>query len=548
MSFFQEKCTKILDFNRKNHWYFPIILCLLGLLIRLIFLWGNTIPYMYDHARDSVEIMQMLRTHKPVLIGPRASIEGLFFGPLWYYLTAPFYLVGAGHPLAPVGLVLVLYVTEVFLAYKYFGKWPAIMMTFTHGWWWISTSAWNPFPLAFISLLLLIILKKTWQAQRVSLFQAVLLGLVSSFGFHFSTAYAMFYPVIIATCLWRQKARWHWQQFFLFSLFFLIPWLPQIAFDVRHDFLQFKAVFAYINGPSLVEFSFLKIVDTIMTISSTLFWANLPGATLLPSFIERVIGVLIAGVALFFFVKELRSGRASKNVGKLLNHAAAKGAKTSVQISPSDDFLFEPWQFILIPFLGYTFLHFSLWYVVGMYPAGALILTHYFSKLGKKWQVLLMVAYLLSAVILVTRYLSYERVNLMNNRNFLPAKLRAIQTVRELSEGKPFSSYQFVPDVYDYTYQYLYLWQAQHGWTLPVEFSYQPSPPLYYSQKPSLLESFSAQSLPTDTIPNHIFFIVEKPEYQHVLDEWWTRQLPHKVVKEIKISEDLTLYQAVAEK
>ncbi|MEO8581695.1 MAG: hypothetical protein ABI425_03895 [Patescibacteria group bacterium] len=521
-TFFQRLQLSQTAFFKKNPLLFPLLLSLVGLVIRCIYLYGNTIPYMYDHARDSVEIMRFLRTGVPLLIGPRSSIDGLFFGPGWYYLTAPFYWLGAGHPLSPVGALLLLFMISVFLTNKYFGKWPAVMMTFTPGWWWIATSAWNPFPLALISLLLMIILVQTRDSERLSFSQAIELGLISGFGFHFSTAYAIFYPLIIGICLWHQKVKWKWNHFFLYAVCFWIPWLPQVVFDFRHQFLQIKSVIAYIWGPRLLDFSVWRVIQTMGTISSTLFWANLPGVSLIGQSFQVKTGFAIG---VFLFVLFLRQ-MIKKNLAK-------------------KNMLFEAWMFILVPFLGYTLLHFSVWYVVGMYPAGALIISHYFSSFQKKWQLAVLSLYIMAALFSIGEYASKGREQFLKGRNFLPVKIEALGTVRKLANGQPFSSYEFVPDVYDYTYQYLYFWQAQHGWQLPVEFSYQPNVATYYQQKEDLLKSFAEEVPPPGTKPKYLFFIVEKPIYQNVLDEWWTHQLPHRVINEVKISEELTIYQAV---
>lgn len=512
-----------------SRWRFPLFLIALGLLIRIFYLWGNTIPYMFDHARDSIEVMDFLRTGSPPLIGPRASIDGLFFGPGWYYLIAPFYWLGAGHPLSPVGAVLLLYVLEVFLAYKYFGKWPAVMMTLTPGWWWIALSAWNPFPLAFISLAILILLKQSREQQQVSLKQAALLGLLSGFGFHFSTAYAMFYPVIIAIFLWYQKSKWNWRQFLMYAFCFGLPWLPQAAFEIRHDFIEVRAILAYLHTPSAVEFSLVKAFQTIGTICSTLFWANMPGSAFFDQHmsLRTGLGVVFALVFLLLFIRQFFR------------------KKTTSQTPPN--LLLESWLFILIPSLAYLFLHFSLWYVVGMYPAGAYIVSHYFSKLHKKYKLALILLYIAGAIFAMGQHFYTNRQVFLTGRNFLPAKLQAVKKVRELSHGQAFASYQFVPEVYDYTYQYLYYWQAEHGWPLPVEFSYAPNQPLYYPQKPELLATFGGDVPLPGTKPMYLFYIVEKPEYQNVLDEWWAKQQPHKVIKEVEISPELKIYQAIPE-
>ena len=129
------------------------------------------------------------------LIGPWTSIPGLYFGPAWYYLLLPAFVLGAWHPLAPVCLMVVLLLLQIYLAWKYLGKEEAIIMATAPIWIMISTSAWNPLPMTLISLVILIILKAIKQKHVANLLELFLLFFTASLGFHFSTAFAVLYPL-----------------------------------------------------------------------------------------------------------------------------------------------------------------------------------------------------------------------------------------------------------------------------------------------------------------------------------------------------------------
>jgi hypothetical protein len=128
------------------------------------------------------------------------------------------------------------------------------------------------------------------------------------------------------------------------------------------------------------------------------------------------------------------------------------------------------------------------------------------------------------------------------NPALLPIKLKIIQEIRNRAGNEPFASYQYVPDIYDFSYQYIYIWQGFQGQQLPTEFSYEPNVVPYISQKPALLSKLSAVT--PQASPKKIFFIVEKPSNTLFLNEWWTHQKYSEITDEVKFGDSLTLYEA----
>lgn len=180
------------------------------LLFLLFFVIGTRIPYLldnavafgFDHGKDSLAVLHMILLRSPKLIGPWTSIPGLYFGPGWYYLLAPAYFLTGLNPVSAVYVMILLLLIQVFLAYKFFGKIYAIIITSAPFWLIISTSAWNPFPMPLLTLVILIVLDLVKKDKRLSLKRTAVLGIASSLGFHFSTAYAIFCPIAISESSW----------------------------------------------------------------------------------------------------------------------------------------------------------------------------------------------------------------------------------------------------------------------------------------------------------------------------------------------------------
>src|SRR6185369_8134833 len=104
-----------------------LFVCLLVffLIIRLYPITNDRFPFAYDNAKDSLSMMNMWETKRPTLLGPVTSLEGLYQGPLWYYVALPLNVLLSFHPFASVLTVLVVAALSLFLLYTYMGFWEA---------------------------------------------------------------------------------------------------------------------------------------------------------------------------------------------------------------------------------------------------------------------------------------------------------------------------------------------------------------------------------------------------------------------------------------
>ena len=109
-------------------------------------------------------------------------------------------------------------------------------------WLMISTGAWNPYPMAFLTLVILIALQKAKESVSLSIGQAATLGLAAGFGFHFSAAYAIFYLPAILLIFLLERIRLSVKTLLIGLLSFILPFVPQILFELKNGFLQTRAV------------------------------------------------------------------------------------------------------------------------------------------------------------------------------------------------------------------------------------------------------------------------------------------------------------------
>ena len=117
-----------------------IVLFIIAFFLR-IFLIDKNLFFGPEQGRDMLVVKDIVLNHKLVLIGPKTAIDGVFHGPLYYYLaTIPFF-IGRGNPLVISLFFIFLNSLTVFFIYllgkELFGKrtgfLSALFFTFSFG-------------------------------------------------------------------------------------------------------------------------------------------------------------------------------------------------------------------------------------------------------------------------------------------------------------------------------------------------------------------------------------------------------------------------------
>lgn len=505
----------------KNNYYL-IFLLLFVVISRLPMLIDQMIPFQFDHGKDAIGTFHMWQTLSPKLIGPWTSIPGLFFGPAWYYMLLPGMIVSGGAPIASVVMMLLLGLMTIVILYVYFGKFEATLFATSALLYTITTSAWNPFPMVLVSVVILAVLRHVEKKKKITRTTAGLLGFFAALGFHFSTAFAVFYPIVIVASLLLKRTKVDFKAVGVGIVAFIVPFLPQLLFEVKHGFIEVKAVLAYLHAGDSAPASSNKLLQVLSITWGEMRGVLFPGTYFQQNWVNNLdLWILIAlfFVAVYFFIKRYR-----KETHYLLLDAAL---------------------WFTIPIVGFTFLHFNIWYILPLLAFSFILVGEVFASAPKKLTYLFLALCFVASLSKVYFYLTLDRQNLLQSPAFLPNKIKAIEYIYSQADGQPFASYQYMPDIYDFPYQYLYFRRALQGKSLPTEFSYKPGEVTYIPEKPELLARFRNQE--TDGSPQKIFYIVEKSDNPALLEQWWSQQKYGTITQEQKISEGITVYTATPE-
>ncbi len=421
--------------NKKEYFILAVIL-LFSAFFRLYRL-DKLLGFWYDQGRDALVIWDFLHYHKFFLIGPVTGIEGIFLGPFYYYLLAPFYWLGKGSPVLAAAGQAWLAVGAVFLIYylgkKIFGREAGLLAALLYGFSYqqVVFARWlaNPSPLPFFTLILLLLLYGFFQGKEKNLiFAGFVLGLCLQLE---AAAATFFLPAIAVLLLWQRKKIKNFRILFLSCLAFLATLLPQIYFNFRHDgillaafrkFLLEEKSFAAAGGGEILKSRLLLYFDVFF---SKLFPVGVGG---------RIALLALFSATVFSFRKKLFTVG-----GKFLA------------------------LWLGVPLVGYFFYRGNngyIWdyYFSGLIPAFLIIFSAVIWELAKRLWVgkavagLFLILFLLMNTRLIKNYLN-SGIGIA-----LRSQIRAIDWIYNDVGSQEFNVDTYVPPQISFSYSYLFRW------------------------------------------------------------------------------------------
>lgn len=232
----------------KNNWLLVAIL-LVGAFLRL-FRIGDYMTFLGDEGRDAMIVRNLLVHFDPILIGPGTSVGSMYLGPLYYYFMAPFLLLWNFSPIGPSIGVALLGIATIYLVYSIGSEWfskrvgliaaalyaisPTVIV--------YSRASWNPNIMPFFALLSIYSIWKVYKEKRYNW----LIVTAISFAFVMQSHYlgVLLLPVLI---IYWYRAYVPLKKSILSLAIFLFLMSPLALFDLRHDFLNSKALYKFLT-------------------------------------------------------------------------------------------------------------------------------------------------------------------------------------------------------------------------------------------------------------------------------------------------------------
>lgn len=413
--------------------------------------------FLIDQGRDMMAVKNIVYDHHLTLIGPYTSLGGIFQGPLWYYLLAVPTIIAGGDPWGAVVLMFFISVLTCVLAYifmyRLFGFKTAIITFILFA---VSpeavaaaTYSWNPHPnwlLVLVYFFSLYFVSKNKQRYHLILWPVIALM------FHFETALGVF--ILLGTILYvsifhrdQIKNKYFFLGLFLAGFFFL----PQILFDIRHNFLMTKSAVAVIAGEDkglIVKGEVYKYKDIVISHLST-FVIHFRSA-----FIQD--GIYKDSPTYLFIILFVTFLISIKN--KQFKKEEYFFIKTLFKISA---IIFALMLFYPFPIRSWFLTGFQVLYIL---IAGLLLGKLLGNSLGKCILLGLLVVFLINATNKLGKlYLHPDYGGVAK----VKGKIDAIDYIYKDANGKPFGLFFFTPPVYTFNYDYLlfYLGRTRYAYT-----------------------------------------------------------------------------------
>lgn len=256
------KWWKELKKEVKSHPFIYLTLALvlaLGLFIR-VYRVGEILGFYFDQGRDALVIWDLWHKGDIPFIGPTTGIAGIFRGAFYYYLIAPFYLIGGGNPIWPsvflsttsVLAILIVYYLGYKIRSRTTGLLAAVISSFSFNI--VMASRWlsNPAPMLLLSVILVWAMMKVVMGERLAPHSwksevgwPVLAFVAGSSLFHFgSSGEAFYFPAIFIFVIWTIRRQGYGGRsslnnrvVLLTIAAFVITLLPLIAFDIKNNFI-----------------------------------------------------------------------------------------------------------------------------------------------------------------------------------------------------------------------------------------------------------------------------------------------------------------------
>lgn len=241
--------------------------------------------FYYDQGRDALVIWDLIHKGKFFLIGPTTGIAGIFRGPFYYYLIAPFYWLGKGNPVWPdVFLAATSVVALGFmycLAKKVSGAVSGIIALILGGFSFeiIYAGRWlsNPTPMLLLSMILVWALLMIHEGRKK--YWWVVAGVLGLSLFHFGSSGEIFYfPAVIIFALWQIFRRPAGKNSFpspkiiwVSIAVFVLTVLPLVLFDLRHGGILGGNIRGFLSGSGTFLMPSWKFITDRLMLTGTYF-------------------------------------------------------------------------------------------------------------------------------------------------------------------------------------------------------------------------------------------------------------------------------------
>lgn len=426
------------------------ILFVVNFLIKIPFTSQGFFAFTFDQGRDLLVIARMIYEGKLTLIGPTTGLQGIFYGPTWYYLLAPLLYISGGNPQGVadfIGVFAIVTIFAIYLLLKYLTSDNfislslALVASMSNSWMFAPTIIWSPTIVTFLMVLLICSLQKIFASPKPVYYFALgaLTILIGDGGAAFGAV--MTIALLISPFIFKKE--FFKKEFLLSILGALVAVSPRIIFDLKHNFLITRSLISYIYQPKVygehesILTRFVQKLDLFWGIFSQAFARN-------NKILGLVIIILIFASLLIIF------------------------KKTKLYKQVKEDKLFHYLLFLLVTLLiAFSIFPDIVWdyYLVGL-PIIFLTIIARILYVVKKDKIFWQVSKVALSMLVILNFnkglLAPYKITWLGEG----ATYRNQKMVMDYIAGQnphDYSFYAYTPAIFDYPFDYLVYWYSRQG-------------------------------------------------------------------------------------
>lgn len=304
------------------------LLILLGILILAAFLRlyriNEYMTFLGDEGRDAIVIKKILTEFDLPLLGPPTSIGNMYLGPLYYYMMSVAMTFSWLNPVAAAVMVALIGTATVLLIYylarEWFGRGAAIIASLLYALSPVniiySRSSWNPNPAPFFTLLAVL---GFYLANKKRDYRwLILTGAAVAFASQMHYLALILIPIFII--LWcyeyfNNRLQKNSGKYFVWGtlggiLIFLFLMSPLVIFDLRHNFLNYRALTTFFGQrETTVNLNILNTLGRIVPIyHTTLVERYITGKNL---YLNMLVSLLVLSPVVWWIYQKVKKRQAS---------------------------------------------------------------------------------------------------------------------------------------------------------------------------------------------------------------------------------------------
>lgn len=444
-------------------------LIIFGLYIRLIGILAGNFGFTFDQGRDLLAASSIVQG-KITLIGPTTGLAGVYHGPLWYYILAISSFLGQGDARLVLTVVVFLFlIVELFLFLtikKYFGLFSGIfffgLVSLSPVFSSLNGQLWSPNMTILSMMIAIIALIEIAHSKKM---YWILLGLALGANIQFEAAGGVFLLISVSLALiliHPPKAKL--SDYLKGAISFLLTFIPQLLFELRHGFLMTKLILGYFGK---TQQDYIAIYgQKSVEYKTGLFFDNF-NQLIYPKNIMITLFLLLFLFLLFIKLTQ------KKNVWSL---------QTKLILLLNTSIVFVVWVLVNL-YKDVVWSHFLL----GISVIFLITITLLLSTARKIYPKTIYIFTIILFFLLLIPHLSNSpnlQKNIVGNHSYYKNQLEIVNQIYTDSSGQPFNVVVYDPTTFAYTYDYLFAWNGTKKYgSRPVD-NLSPQKLVYYIVEP----------------------------------------------------------------